>query len=78
MIPSISSLDPMNAMQHRPRRRSPALARQPKSAHRRPVPPNQSLLRSGGQWYLVCESLAGLDKVPMLGLGEPPGAELSR
>jgi hypothetical protein len=27
---------------------------------------------------LVCESLAGFDKVPMLNLGEPPGAELSR
>ena len=40
--------------------------------------PNQSLQRSGGQWYLVCESLAGIDKVPMISLGEPPGAELSR
>ena len=42
------------------------------------VPPNQSLLRSGGRWYLVCKSLAGIDKVPMLTGGEPPGAELSR
>lgn len=42
------------------------------------VPPNQSLQRSGDQWYLVCMSLAGLDKLPMFSLGEPPGAELSR
>jgi hypothetical protein len=42
------------------------------------LPPNKSLLRSGGQWYLVCESLAGIDKVPMISLSEPPGAELSR
>jgi len=40
--------------------------------------PNKSLLRAGGQWYLVCESLAGMDKLPMISLGEPPGAELSR
>jgi len=40
--------------------------------------PNKSLLRSGGQWYLVCKSLAGMDKVPMISLGEPPAAELSR
>jgi hypothetical protein len=39
---------------------------------------NKSLLRSGGQWYLVCKSLAGIDKVPMISLGEPPAAELSR
>jgi hypothetical protein len=42
------------------------------------VSPNKSLLRSGGQWYLVCKSLAGIDKVPMISLSEPPGAELSR
>jgi hypothetical protein len=42
------------------------------------VPPNKSLLRSGGQWYLVCKSLAGMDKLPMISLSEPPGAELSR
>jgi hypothetical protein len=42
------------------------------------VSPNKSLLRSGGQWYLVCTSLAVIDKVPMTTLGEPPGAELSR
>jgi hypothetical protein len=42
------------------------------------VSPNKSLLRSGGQWCLVCVSLAGIDKVPMISLGEPPGAELSR
>jgi hypothetical protein len=43
-----------------------------------PRAPNKSLQRSGGRWYLVCKALAVLDKVPMLGLGEPPGAELSR
>jgi hypothetical protein len=42
------------------------------------APPNKSLLRSGGQRHLVCKSLAGIDKVPMISLGEPPGAELSR
>jgi hypothetical protein len=42
------------------------------------VPPNKSLQRAGGQWHLVCKSLAGIDKLPMIGLGEPPGAELSR
>jgi hypothetical protein len=40
--------------------------------------PNKSLLRSGGQWYLVCKSQAVFDKVPMISVGEPPGAELSR
>jgi hypothetical protein len=45
---------------------------------RRRVPPNKSLLRLGGRWYLVCKSLAGIDKVHMTSLGEPPGAELSR
>jgi hypothetical protein len=40
--------------------------------------PNKSLLRAGGRWYLVCKSLAGIDKVPMISLSEPPGAELSR
>ena len=45
---------------------------------RRRESPNKSLLRSGGQWYLVCESLAGIDKLTMVDLGEPPGAELSR
>ena len=40
--------------------------------------PNKSLQRSGGQWYLVCKSLAVLDKLPMISLGEPPAAELSR
>jgi hypothetical protein len=42
------------------------------------VPSNKSLLRAGGQSYLVCKSLAGLDKVPMISRSEPPGAELSR
>jgi len=37
-----------------------------------------SLLRSGGRWYLACKSLAGIAKLPMISLGEPPGAELSR
>jgi hypothetical protein len=44
----------------------------------RPAPPNKSLQRSGGRWYLVCQQLAVIDKVPMISLGEPPGAELSR
>jgi hypothetical protein len=42
------------------------------------VSPNKSLLRSGGRWYLVCKSLAGIDKLPMISTCEPPGAELSR
>jgi len=42
------------------------------------MPPNKSLLRAGGRWYLVCKSLAVIDKVPMISLSEPPGAELSR
>ena len=41
-------------------------------------PHDRSLQRSGGLWYLVCALLAGLDKVPMISLGEPPGAEFSR
>jgi hypothetical protein len=40
--------------------------------------PNKSLQRSGGQWYLVCKSLAVMDKVHMISLSEPPAAELSR
>jgi hypothetical protein len=40
--------------------------------------PNKSLLRSGGQWYLVCKSLAVIDKLPVISLGEPPAAELNR
>ena len=44
----------------------------------RRMPPNKSLQRSGGQWHLVCKSLAIIDKVPMISLGEPPAAELSR
>jgi hypothetical protein len=47
----------------------------PKTSREESIP---SLLRSGGQWYLVCKSLAGIDKVPMISLSEPPGAELSR
>jgi hypothetical protein len=47
----------------------------PKTSREESIP---SLLRSGGQWYLVCESLAGIDKVPMFTGSEPPGAELSR
>lgn len=41
-------------------------------------PPNKSLLRVGGRWYLVCKLLAVVDKVPVLSLGEPPAAELNR
>jgi hypothetical protein len=40
--------------------------------------PNKSLLRTGGQWYLVCKEIVVMDKLPMISLGEPPGAELSR
>ncbi|MBK9132079.1 MAG: hypothetical protein IPM20_10665 [Gammaproteobacteria bacterium] len=39
---------------------------------------NKSLQRTGGRWYLVCESLAGIDNVPIISLGEPPAGELSR
>ena len=39
---------------------------------------NKSLLRSGGQWYLVCNGTIVMDKLLMISLGEPPGAELSR
>lgn len=39
---------------------------------------NKLLLRAGGRWYLVCKEVAVMDKVPMITLGEPPGAELSR
>jgi hypothetical protein len=39
---------------------------------------NKSLLRAGGRWYLVCKLPAVIDKVPMISLGEPPAAELSR
>jgi hypothetical protein len=42
------------------------------------APYNKSLLRAGGRWYLVCKSLVVMDKLPMISLGEPPGAELSR
>jgi hypothetical protein len=44
----------------------------------RALPPNKSLPRTGGQWYLACKSLDGIDKVPMFSLGEPPAAQLSR
>ena len=47
----------------------------PKTSREESIP---SLLRSGGLWYLVCKQLAGIDKVPMISLGEPPAAELSR
>jgi hypothetical protein len=47
----------------------------PKTSREESIP---SLLRSGGRWCLVCKSLAGIDKVPMTSLGEPPGAELNR
>ena len=42
------------------------------------APSNKSLLRSGGQWYLECKPLAVIDKLPVISLGEPPAAELSR
>jgi len=42
------------------------------------VPPNNSLQRAGGRWHLVCESLAVIDKVPVISLGEPRAAELIR
>ena len=42
------------------------------------LPPNKSLQRAGGRWYLVCNSHTGIHKVPMISLGEPPAAELSR
>jgi hypothetical protein len=44
----------------------------------RTVPPNKSLLRTGGQWYLVCKEVVVMDKLPVISLGEPPGAELNR
>lgn len=40
--------------------------------------PNKSLQRSSGRWYLVCNALAVIDKVPKISLGEPLAAELSR
>lgn len=42
------------------------------------MPANKSLQRTGGRRHLVCKSLAGMDTLPMISLGEPPGAELSR
>ena len=39
---------------------------------------NKSLLRSGGKWSLVCKEVTVIDKLPMISLSEPPGAELSR
>ena len=42
------------------------------------LPHNKSLLRSGGQWYLVCKSLTVIDILPVISLGGPPAAELSR
>jgi hypothetical protein len=43
-----------------------------------PLSPNKSLQRSGGRWYLLCKSLAVIDKLPMISRGEPPAAVLSR
>lgn len=40
--------------------------------------PNKTLQRLAGQWYFVCNALDVIDKVPMINLSEPPGAELSR
>jgi hypothetical protein len=42
------------------------------------TPHNKSLLRSGGRWSLECNEVVAMDKLPTLGLGEPPDAELSR
>jgi len=39
---------------------------------------NKSLQRSGGRCHLVCVAVVVLDKLPVISLGEPPGAELSR
>jgi len=50
----------------------------PESSNSRRQSPNKSLLRSGGRWYLVRKSLAVIDKLPVISLGEPPAAELSR
>jgi hypothetical protein len=40
--------------------------------------PNKSLQRAGDQWYLVCKPPVVIDKLPMIGVDDPPGAELSR
>jgi len=40
--------------------------------------PNKSLQRSGDQWSLVCSEVVVMDKLPTIGPGEPPAAELSR
>jgi len=40
--------------------------------------PNKSLQPAGGRCPLVCNSLAVIDKLPTISLGEPPAAELSR
>jgi len=42
------------------------------------VPHNESVLRLGGRWYLVCKALVVMDKLPTISGGETPGAELSR
>jgi len=42
------------------------------------VTPNKSLQLAGGQWSLVCREVAVMDKLPVISVGEPPGAELSR
>ena len=46
----------------------------PKTNREESIP---SLQRAGGRWYLVRELLAVFDKVPLIGFGVPPAAELS-
>jgi hypothetical protein len=41
-------------------------------------PPDKSLQHTGGRWHLVCNSLAVIEKLPMISLGGPVGTELSR
>jgi len=37
-----------------------------------------ALQRPGGRHHLVCRSQSVVDKPPMMGLSEPPAAELDR
>jgi hypothetical protein len=39
---------------------------------------NSALQRTGGQWHLVCNELAVVDKLPLISLSQPPAAELRR
>lgn len=40
--------------------------------------PDRTLLRTGGQWYLVCKEMVVMNTLPAISLNEPPVAELSR